>query len=560
MPRILLADNLSLPPAAVTESIFIGGRKGSGKTNTGQLLFEQMVGIGAQCVALDPVGNWYSLRLSASVKRAGLDIPIFGGEHGDIPITPKGGRLLAQTVVERGTSCVIDLMNLRKAQRKEFSRDFADELFELKKRKRTPLHLFVEEARLFAPQVFKGQVDVEMCDAFEQIVRLGRNYGLGVSLLDQRPQSVNKEVTSQTEILIVHQITERLGRKEMEDWVRAKSVAGGEALEQLAELGTGEAFVWSPGLLRKFARVKVHKKQTYDASKTPVLGVAEQVAPRPLSRTDLEALKTAMAGVVQEAEASDPRKLRARIVELERELAKAAVVKQVMVIDQAIVDHVLQLEDQVTRKLMEVTQLISQTANELAKRKSAPKTSVVGPAADRRSVQPPAAPVVRSTTDGPSKAEENILRSLAWLASIGLTRPKVEAVAFLAGYSPRGGYFNNTKGAMRTKGWVDYTRDGGIFLTDAGRVIAPRIERPMTIEEMHAAVLGICNKAQGQLLKPLLEVWPGALSNEELAARAGYDPQGGYFNNTRGSLRTLGLIDYPSKGLVRAEDFLFLGA
>ena len=34
----------------------------------------------AQTVILDPVGNWYGLRLDATGKKAMWDIPVFGGE------------------------------------------------------------------------------------------------------------------------------------------------------------------------------------------------------------------------------------------------------------------------------------------------------------------------------------------------------------------------------------------------------------------------------------------------------------------------------------------------
>ena len=129
--KILLSKTFALPARAVTESIAIMGRKGSGKTYTGGRLFEQMHGIGAQCVALDPVGNWWGLRSSATGKSLGLDIPIFGGEHGDIPITPGSGKIMAEVIVNRRISCVIDLKLFRANQRKEFVTDFAEELYHL---------------------------------------------------------------------------------------------------------------------------------------------------------------------------------------------------------------------------------------------------------------------------------------------------------------------------------------------------------------------------------------------------------------------------------------------
>jgi uncharacterized protein len=59
-------------------------------------------------------------------------------------------------------------------------------------------------------------------------------------------------------------------------------------------------------------------------------------------------------------------------------------------------------------------------------------------------------------------------------------------------------------------------------------------------------------------LKPLLERHPEAISNEELAHIAGYTLGSGGFNNPKGRLRTLGLIEYLSGGLVKARDILFI--
>jgi hypothetical protein len=61
-----------------------------------------------------------------------------------------------------------------------------------------------------------------------------------------------------------------------------------------------------------------------------------------------------------------------------------------------------------------------------------------------------------------------------------------------------------------------------------------------------------------RILQPLLVCYPGDLSREELAEKAGYSPEGSAFTNPLGSLRSLGLIDYPSPGRVVALPVLFL--
>lgn len=61
-----------------------------------------------------------------------------------------------------------------------------------------------------------------------------------------------------------------------------------------------------------------------------------------------------------------------------------------------------------------------------------------------------------------------------------------------------------------------------------------------------------------RILGVLLEAYPRPVSNEDLAAKAGYADGGGAFNNPRGRLRSLGLVDYPTKGVVVAKPLLFL--
>lgn len=153
--------------------------------------------------------------------------------------------------------------------------------------------------------------------------------------------------------------------------------------------------------------------------------------------------------------------------------------------------------------------------------------------------------------------EQRILNAIAWLESIGVSTPEQTAVAFLAGYTYGGGAFNNPRGALRTKGLVEYAGDG-IRLTDAGRQVAEFPEAALTTERLHEAVLARLPGPEQRLLRPLLDAYPDALSNDDLADAAGYTAGAGAFNNPRGRLRSLGLVEYPQPGHVAARSILFL--
>jgi uncharacterized protein len=66
---------------------------------------------------------------------------------------------------------------------------------------------------------------------------------------------------------------------------------------------------------------------------------------------------------------------------------------------------------------------------------------------------------------------------------------------------------------------------------------------------------GRLGKAERLILETLTEVYPDALTKEEVAAETGYEANGGGFNNALGRLRTLELVQ--GRGELRVSDNLF---
>lgn len=171
---------------------------------------------------LDTVGNWYGLRLGADGKSAGFNIPVLGGLRGDIPLEAAGGALIADIVVETGRSLVLDASQFSLGDRKRFAVTFGERLWQRKKGEAhpAPLHLVIEESQLIVPQFTgRGGDEGRMVGIYEEIIRLGRNYGIGVSMITQRPQSVNKEVLNQTECLFVGQVNGAQERDALRKWI-----------------------------------------------------------------------------------------------------------------------------------------------------------------------------------------------------------------------------------------------------------------------------------------------------------------------------------------------------
>jgi hypothetical protein len=155
-----------------------------------------------------------------------------------------------------------------------------------------------------------------------------------------------------------------------------------------------------------------------------------------------------------------------------------------------------------------------------------------------------------------SGPEQRILNAIAWLASTtGCEGCEQTAVAFLAGYTYGGGAFNNPRGRLKTRGLVTY-RGALIELTDAGRAVAQAPEEALTAGELHQRVLDRLPGPEQRILKPLLQAYPNAMDGVSVAKAANYTFGAGAFNNPRGRLKSLGLIEYIG-GQMRAVDSLF---
>lgn len=181
-----------------------------------------------------------------------------------------------------------------------------------------------------------------------------------------------------------------------------------------------------------------------------------------------------------------------------------------------------------------------------------------GTGRDRKTSAPvPKAPRQdQPVSEGLSGPEQRILDAIAWQESIGVDTPEQPAVAFLAGYRFGGGAFNNPRGRLNQRGFVQYLGKR-IALTDEGRALANMPEAPASNEELHQRIMERLGGPEQRLLQPLIESYPEPMTNEDLAYAANYTPGAGAFNNPHGKLRGLGLIEYPSPGMVVARSLLF---
>jgi len=596
MRPLRVGRGLEWPAAFASQATAALGVRGAGKSNFGRVVAEECFASGIPFVVFDPIGNWFGTRSGRDGKpKGGLAVPIFGGEHGDLPLDRTSGQKIADLVLERRLSAILDLSHpdFSETDKRRFLADFGDRLFRRKQRDRGWLLLILEEADDYAPQVTHGP-QAECLAVFQRIVKRGRFKGLGALMLTQRSSAINKDLLNMIGTLVAFRTTAPHDREAAERWLKyqAQSV---EVAASLPQLEDGEAWVWSPEFLKELKRVKFRRMETFDTGSTPEHG-SSTLPPATLADIDVPALNAELLATIEKAKAEDPRELRRRIAELEREIRaakaaqppapKAAAPKRVEieVIKPRQVTRLAAVTRILGRRLVateEAARVVRSTWEELAaalKRAralsgdthavmavpGAPGRGVSGVGPGPRSLAS-AAPVVRpapgngraaAPAEGLTGPEQRILDALAWLEGVGQREARQQAVAFLAGYTVGGGAFNNPRGALRVRGLIEYHGDR-LALTEGGRGLARAPGEALTPEELQARVLAQLPGPEGKLLRVLLDVYPRALSNEDLAQRAGYAPNGGAYNNPRGRLRSLGLIDYQG-GLVVARPVLFL--
>jgi hypothetical protein len=545
-----------------TEVVASLGARGGGKSNGAAVVVEGLLDAGVPVVVVDYVGIWFSLRLQPDGRTASrFKIPVLGGPHGDVALAPGAGAVVAEALAERHSSAVLDLSSFSKQERMRFVTDFAEAFFRAKKRHPGPVQLVLEESQRYCPQ--RVQPDqARMLGAVEEIAEVGRNYGIGLHLISQRPQKVNKDVLNLADTVVGYRTLGVLERKAVGEWVQEKGAGGrAEVQDELPTLQMGQAIVWSPS--RKiFGRYAVHKKTTYDAGATPVHARAD-VATAPL---DLGELERAMGRVAQEVEEGSPARLRAEVARLRAELARRpaeaparevrvpevprAVLAETREISSMVDEHVTALKErlveaeELSASLSDLEELMRTSLPAQAKSGGAPSSGESSAARGSREVAP-RGPEKYASAELLSKCERALLQVMAQRRVATYSQ-----LAVLSGYSRKSSGFSNSVSKLRVAGMVEGGRDG-LKITPFGASLVGDVEELPTgpalvehwrqrLDKCAASLLGVIYRAR-------------RATRLHLAELAGYSSTSSGFANGLSTLRTLGLVSGPKGGDVEVS-------
>lgn len=556
--------------ALVDTRLLVQANSGGGKSWCLRRLLEQTHG-GVQHLVIDPEGEFASLREK-------FDYVLAAKKGGETLADPRSAKLLAERLLELRISAIIDIYELKAHERIRFVRLFLEALVDAPKKLWHPALVVVDEAHVYCPE--KG--NAESAGAVIDLATRGRKRGFCAVLATQRISKLHKDAAAECNNKLIGRSALDIDMKRSADEL---GLSGREDTKKLRTLEAGEFYSFGPAFTpTQVNLVKVGAVQTTHPKAGARLAFA---APPPTEK--VRALLPKLADLPAEAEERQHtiEDLRKELANARRELTLAqraqpqATPRTVeKVVEKRI--EVPVLKDAQLTKLKAAVDRMGDVADRLvsvggdlrgfagaiveALRNGRPRPIVsvksapgLHTLAEMRAM--PEGTTVRSPVDGDfmlSGPQQRILDALAWLETIGISPATREAVGFLSGYRPTSGRFANLLGGLRTADTIEYPQGGTVALTDFGRAHAQAPNAPMSVDELHRLVLQRLSNPEGKVLAPLLSAYPQSLSREELAEASGYRETSGRFANLLGTLRSLGIVDYPEPGRVVALGVLFL--
>lgn len=527
----LNVGSLKIPARAATKSSAILAKRGAGKTYTAAVFAEEYAKAGIPFVVFDPIDVWWGLRLAANGKDKGLPVVVFGLEHADIQITRDDGPKIARAIVKENISCVISTFGMPKVAQRHLIAEFSEELLRIND---TPRHIFIEEAHEFVPQ--RVQSGAGKCfAAVEALVVMGRNRGLGVTLINQRAATINKDVLTQVDNLVAMRSVGPQDRKALQEWVEFHSAEGDfkSFINSLPSLPTGEAWFWSPEFMGIFERIKIRKRETFHPDREKL---GENFKIPTISQTDIkgfiESFSTKKAVPVPAGKTPTASPASGAIAATNKAAERENAVLRVQV-QRAIesaekwLRYAGVLETQLT-EFTKTASFVMRNERPTSKSVQISVRTVVAAASPR-----PVVSAVETPADGKLVGAERKVYSFLF-ANSDKTFTKVQ-IGAMTGYSPTSGGFNNALYRLNTLGLT--RKDGqkiGVGVLDGSLANPGETFSTDTL----VAKLG---KAEREIYRFLADN-PGQHSKDEIGAATGYSPTSGGFNNSIYHLNSIGLI------------------
>ena len=278
-----ISDNLTLSAINyANQGNSIIGIRGSGKTYTATKIAEEIIKSGIPIIAFDPTGVWQNLRFGTNGK-AGFPVVVAGGFHGDIALSEDNAVQIVEAALKHNISLVIDLQGTATSNKSKWMRIVSDcvEFLMGNNQQYGLRHIFIEEAAEFVPQK-PSPGGALVYSRIESMARIGRNFGLGYTLINQRAEEIAKAVFEISELVFVHRQSGKNSLNSIKDWLNVRGQADANIVQTLPKLESGQC--WAIDNTQEVL-INVLEKDTFHPD--PKKGLNAAAAPVTATNADL---------------------------------------------------------------------------------------------------------------------------------------------------------------------------------------------------------------------------------------------------------------------------------
>ncbi len=286
----------------IGQCVAILGIRGSGKSNTAGVIFEELLRHRYPMSIVDIEGEYFGLKEKYEVLVVGT------GDGVEIEIDADCAGEIAQVSMEENVPVVLDLSGFLSDERTELLKAYLSSLWNLAGTLRRPYIIGIEEAHEFIPQGVKN----ELKEMIARIALRGRKRGLGGIIVSQRSAKVDKDVLSQAGMLFLHRVVHEVDMRvysELLPWRK------NEVKEIVNSLETGDCIYVNGD---RILPIYVRERETFHAGFTPSLESVQSPELKKVSESIIEAIERARSGKRRKSAEDE---LRDRIARLEESLA-----------------------------------------------------------------------------------------------------------------------------------------------------------------------------------------------------------------------------------------------
>lgn len=549
---IQLSKDYSVPANSyATQGNAILGIRDSGKTYTATKAAEELMDAGIPIIVFDPIGIWKNLKIGTG-KHKGYPVVVAGGEGSDIRLTVNNATDIVRAAMKEGVNLVIDLYSPELINKSTWIKVVQEtvDLLMYENKSYGIRHIFLEEAAEFIPQRLQPQHS-RVYASIERLARMGRNAMLGMTIINQRAEEVNKAILEIMTLCLLHKQVGKNSLTSIKKWldIRGYEKKADVVMNNLPKLKQGECYVISddhPHLIQVTAKNTFHPDPKADPGKVKLIGqLAMDVSPfiekmnRQLKKEPVDKKPVQGKKPIEPETGS----LKSEITELKQGIKERD--SQITFWKNAFNELVSAVEKHHTGMLGIITKVQNGKAIVTVKKS-------ISPTSNGQSYSKPTI----SASNGMGSVTSGAMRMLK---AAGMYHPKPISkfkMAALARLSHSSGTFSTHLSTLKREGLLNVqgqdftiTAEG---LSRAGE-IDPLPTDPKELTELWCGVIGTGSGA-ARMLRALVDSYPEDISKEDLGAEVGMSHASGSFSTYISTLKRNGLVKVNGNWIKAAEE------